>query len=273
MTRTVKILLILSLILGACALERIAKQHGLRTDHESQPQNKISPKHQINIVSNLVETNDEFWSAPKEDVRGEGWTFDLFTAPTITQKDGQYRASLPWITATVEQEVKFELIALEPKLYPIQFLGFIELPKKDGGQIKSFMIRDNDQQQTLQAKLGDTITTHKIEIKNFEERGPEGLVTGYPKLYVTDHEFQREEILTPKEKYYEHLFHLVIKTNDDQPEISLSHIGENFSIGEATYSVLSADMDKKIVLLEQKLGKFSKQIEITEPNLRDTSKP
>ena len=261
MKRTAKILLILSLIFSIGSLDRIFTRKLLLIEDRDKPREKLlANKTEEEIKHEIADTSNVFWEKPKESPKGEVWTFDLFTAPTITKENGQYKASLPWV-AQLDLKTELQLVRLEKILYPIQYLGFFLSPGKSN-QSMILMLSDVEKNDQISAKIGDTVTSHKLEITRFEEKGADGSVSGYPKVYIKDHETQREEILTPVKKYYDHLFRMVLKQSDGSEVNITSQVGKTFSAGNSEYKVLSVDMAQKRVTLEQKIGKDVIQIEI-----------
>ncbi|UPA28230.1 MAG: Amuc_1100 family pilus-like protein [Verrucomicrobiota bacterium] len=208
----------------------------------------------------VPEERGEFWSDPPQAPRGEAWTFDLFTPPTIVLKNDHYQATLPWLPQPKpETRVVFACTALERLLYPIQLLGYIIPPPDASGVSRPhFFLKNVETQESFQATLGDTVTAHSLELVDFNERGPENC----QQLNLLDHELSREEILTPETKYDTQRVKVNLEYREEliEPDadalesetktVSLTHIGENFKIGDRQYTLTSVDDAVKRVTLE-----------------------
>ncbi|MDE6576489.1 MAG: Amuc_1100 family pilus-like protein, partial [Opitutales bacterium] len=203
---------------------------------------------------------EELWRDPPQDPRGEAWTFDLFTPPTIVLKNDHYQATLPWLPQPKpETKVVFTCTTLERLLYPIQLLGYVIPPPDVSGVSRPhFFLKNTETQESFQATLGDTVTAHSLELVDFNERGPDNC----PQLKLLDHEFSREEILTPETKYDTQRVKVNLEYREEllEPDadvlesttktVSLTHIGENFRIGNHQYTLTSVDDAVKRVTLE-----------------------
>jgi hypothetical protein len=89
-----------------------------------------------------------------------------------------------------------------------------------------------------------------------------------------DHDLNREIILSPEKKYYDHLFVIRLRSKIDEKEILLAQVGEEFSVGTDQYVLKKIDEEKKILEFSQKVGKDSCNfsLEFTEKNLSRTIK-
>jgi hypothetical protein len=207
-----------------------------------------------------VSVPDITWKNPKTAPKGENWTFDLFTAPTIVREGTAFKATLPWL-AKSQSTINFAIVKIEKKIYPLQFSSYFNRPLVDGkkseDQSLSFMLNDAQTSESLQVRLGQVIERHNVEVLHFAEKGPDGEEQSYPQLKIMDRNINREIILTAEKTYYDELFDIRLRSKIDEKEISLSHREEEFSIGGDRYVLKKIDVEKKMLEFSQKVGKDS----------------
>jgi hypothetical protein len=92
-------------------------------------------------------------------------------------------------------------------------------------------------------------------VLSFTEKGPNGEVQDYPQLKIMDRSINREVVLSPKKKYYDDLFDICLRSKIDGKKISVSHVGEEFSVGGDQYALKKIDGEKKMLEFSQKIGK------------------
>jgi hypothetical protein len=259
MTRVSKVFIILSLLFLAASMEYIVESLYSNTRREKkQTIEQQSHSQAILLGPETAKVTDAVWRESTVSPKGENWTFDLFTAPTIGREEGNFSATLPWLKTTPTM-IPFNLIAIERKLYPLQFGGYFSMPtvdnvsSTDGGY--AFMLRDSQTNESLTVKVGQSLEKYGVEIKSFEEQGPAGEVQGYPCLIVFDSKLNQEISLTSAPKYYDELWDIKLSLKDDGKEILLSHIGEEFSADSKNYALEAIDFDNKSLKFSQKMGK------------------
>lgn len=207
-----------------------------------------------------------YWEEPKPSIKGNFWTFDLFTAPTITRKDGILAAHFPWMLIE-EGKVDLELIDMQHPLYPIQFSGYYDSPNE--GQSRTFLLKDIENKTLLQGTLGTILQPWGIELVAFEERGPNAEVVGYPRLGVQKKDSKDTIWLTSTSAYDEQQFVVTLRSQSEKNEFRLTQIGESFRHRSQEWVLLDVNFDKKQITIQQKNDKTS---EITplflEPNTK-----
>ncbi|MDR0740618.1 MAG: hypothetical protein LBF34_02820 [Puniceicoccales bacterium] len=275
MTKISKFLIFITLIFLAASVERAIEAWRLRSDKGKSNSNPIAQKRSAVVERETIDIADVTWKTPKTVPHGENWTFDLFTSPTIVREGTEFKATLPWLKKS-QSTINFEVVKVDKKIYPLQFSGYFNRPTVDGQTDPSicFMLGDAQTHESLQVQSGQIIKRHNVEILSFTEKGPDGTVQGYPQLKIMDRNINREIILTPEKKYYDQLFDIRLRSKIDEKEISISSIGEEFSIGDDQYVLKKIDEEKKTLDFSQKVGKdycnFS--LEFATKNLSPTAK-
>jgi hypothetical protein len=258
MTKIAKFLIFITLIFGAASVERAIEAWRLRSHKGESNSNPVAQKRSAVVEHETIAIADVTWKIPETAPNGENWTFDLFTSPTIVREGTEFKATLPWLKKN-QSTINFEIIGVDKKVYPLQFSGYFDQPTVDGKTSGNpsifFMLSDVQIHESLQVQLGQVIDRHNIEILSFIEKAPDGTVQGYPQLKIMDHNDNREIILTPEKKYYDQLFDIRLRSKVDQKEISISHAGEEFFIGDDQYVFKKIDEEKKILDFSQKVGK------------------
>jgi hypothetical protein len=259
MTKIAKFLIFIALVFMAASVERRIKSGLLQLsgdwqdDSSQMVQSTVGERETVSVA-------DVTWKNPQTPPKGENWTFDLFTAPTIVSEGTEFKSTLPWLEKS-QSTINFESVKMGKKIYPLQFSGYFNQPVVDGkkseDQSFSFMLNDAQTNESLQVKLGQAIERQNIEVLSFTEKCSNGEVQGYPQLKVMDRGINREVILTPEKKYYDELFDIRLRSKIDEKEISLSREGEEFSIGDDRYVLKKIDSEKKMLEFSQKVGKDS----------------
>ncbi|MDR0590350.1 MAG: hypothetical protein LBG09_00605 [Puniceicoccales bacterium] len=259
MTKIIKIFTIISLLfLGAgvkCFLETKSPNANHSENQDPNPAPILSSETAASDVAKIV---DVPWKGPETSPKGEHWTFDLFTAPTISRDGGNFIAALPWLKKS-QTTVNFEVISVAQKLYPLQLSGYFTAPivdglaSADGGY--TFMLRDGTTRESLVVKLGQNLEQYGVEVRKFEEKGAAGETQGYPRLTVFDRNISREVTLTAAPQYYDALWEIKLRLKAEGKEILLSRAGEKFSVGAECYTLESVDAEGKLLTFSQKIGK------------------
>ncbi|MDR1303232.1 MAG: hypothetical protein LBJ81_01275 [Puniceicoccales bacterium] len=216
-------------------------------------------------ASDAVKMGDVPWNGPEASPKGEHWTFDLFTAPTISRDGGNFVAALPWLKKS-QSTVNFEVISVARRLYPLRFSGYFAaptvdgLPSADGGY--TFMLRGGAIHESLAVKLGQNLEKYGVEIRKFEEKSAAGETQGYPRLTLFDRSIGREVTLTAAPQYYDALWDIKLRLKAEGKEILLSRTGENFSVGSECYALESVDAEGKLLTFSQKIGKSAQNFSL-----------
>ncbi|MDR2812603.1 MAG: hypothetical protein LBB05_02325 [Puniceicoccales bacterium] len=277
MTKIAKFLIFTSLIFMAASVERAVEAWWLRSNKGKRTPTPMAQKRSMVVERETVDITNITWETPPIAPKGENWTFDLFTSPTIVREGTEFQSTLPW-TKKSQSTINFEVVEISKKIYPIQFSGYFNQPILDGETSEnssfSFMLSDVQTRESLQVQLGQVVERHNVEILSFTEKGPNGEAQGYPQLKIMDRNSNQEIILTPEKKYYDQLYTIRLRSKVDEKEISLSHAGEIFSIGDDQYVLKKIDEEKKILEFSQKVGKDSCNfsLEITTKNASQTIK-
>lgn len=206
-----------------------------------------------------------YWEEPKPSIKGNFWTFDLFTAPTITRKDGILAAHFPWMSPE-EDKVDLELIAMHHPLYAVQFTGFYDAPGTK--QDRVFLLKDIKGKTLLKGALGETLQPLEIELVAFEERGPNSEIAGYPRLQVRKKDSNATIWLTSTPTYDEQQFIVTLRSRSDKNEFQLTQIGESFFYRSQEWILTDVNFDKKQITIQQKNGKIIAPTPLSlEPNI------
>jgi hypothetical protein len=261
MTKASKILSIISLLFVVATVDRVVEAQRLGLNKENQHDfSRMVKKLPTDIERETVDIIDLIWKNPPVSAKGESWTFDLFTAPTIVAEGTAFKSTLPWLEKS-QSTLNFEVLSIDKKIYPLQFSGYFNQPTVDGvvsrDQTYSFMLFDVQTRESLQARLGQFLEKYGIDILSFDEKGPLGEIQGYPQLKVMDRNINREVILTPEKKYYDQLFEIRLRSKVDDKEIFLAREEEEFSIASDQYVLKSVDIANKRLEFLQKMGKDS----------------
>jgi hypothetical protein len=259
MTKIAKFLIFMAIVFMAAAVERIIEARRLHSSKDGRSNSdQMAQKGSMVVERETVNIADVTWKNPPTAPKGENWTFDLFTAPTIVREGTEFKSTLPWLEKS-QSTINFEVIGMGQKIYPLQFSGYFNQPVVDGqkseDQSFSFILSDMQTRESLQVKLGQVVERYNVEILSFTEKGPNGEIQGYPQLKIMDRGINRDITLTPEKKYYDQLFDIHLRSKIDEKEISLSHVEEEFSIGSDQYVLKKIDMEKKILEFSQKVGK------------------
>ncbi|MDR1590879.1 MAG: hypothetical protein LBR92_02690 [Puniceicoccales bacterium] len=275
MTKIAKFLIFIALIFIAAFVERTIEAWRLRSNKvEHTP---MAKNRSMVVERETVDISSVTWKTPETSPKGENWTFDLFTSPTIVREETEFKSTFPWLEKN-QSTINFEIVGVKRKIYPLQFSGYFNQPTVDGqkseDQSFSFMLGDAQTNESLQVRLGQIVDRYKVEILSFAEKGPDGEIQGYPQLKIMDHDLNREMILTPEKKYYDHLFDVRLRSKVDGKEILLSRIEEVFSVGTDQYVLKKINEEKKILEFSQKIGKDSCNFSLEFPveNLPRTTK-
>ncbi|MDR1435196.1 MAG: hypothetical protein LBI77_02215 [Puniceicoccales bacterium] len=259
MIKTSKIFILISLPWIAAGINFSMESKHSIADDENRRGDFQNPKTRGEIIGyEAIAIEDALWEEPKIAEKGENWTFDLFTSPTITREGDKFLATWPWLKER-QITINFDVISIEKKVYPLQFGGYFSaptvegIPWVDGGYV--FMLRDGNTRKTMTVKLGQKIGSHGVEVRNFKEKGPNGEIVSYPQLTLFDSKINREIILTPMLQYYDGLWDIKLRSKVDNGEILLSHGGENFSVGEEIYTLENINLKEKSLEFSQKMGK------------------
>jgi hypothetical protein len=251
-------ILISLLCIGAAINSFVESKHSIVGDENWRGDLQKPRVRAGTITHGAVASEDVPWKAPKITEKGENWTFDLFTPPTITREGDKFSAAWPWLKEK-QVTINFDVISIEKKVYPLQFGGYFIAPTvEDVSSTDSevvFMLRDGEAEKTMAVKLGQKIENHGVELRNFREKGPNGEVISYPQLTLFDSKINREIVLTSMLKCYDELWNIKLRSKIDSGEILLSHIGENFSVGEAIYGLEKINLEEKSLEFSQKIGK------------------
>jgi hypothetical protein len=259
MTKITKIFTIVSLLfLGAgvkCFLETKSPSANCPEKQHPNPAPIGSSEAAASDAAKIV---DVPWKEPETSPKGENWTFDLFTAPTISSDGGNFVAALPWLKKS-QATVDFEVISVEQKLYPLRFSGYFAAPTVDdlasAGGSYTFMLRDGTTHESLAVKLGQNLERYGVDVRKFEEKNAAGETQDYPRLTLFDRNSNREVTLTAAPQYYDMLWDIKLRLKAEGKEILLSRAGENFSVGSECYALESIDANGKLLTFSQKIGK------------------
>lgn len=163
MTKITKNFIVISLLFLVAGVPCILETKSSIADRpESQHPNPTPIIPTETVASDTVKIVDVPWKGPETSPKGEHWTFDLFTAPTILRDRGNFVAALPWLKKS-QATADFEVISVAQRLYPLRFSGYFTaptvdgLPSADGGY--TFMLRDEATHESLVVKLGQILET------------------------------------------------------------------------------------------------------------------
>jgi hypothetical protein len=272
-TETSKVCIVVALLLVVLGGSRTPKTQHLSSENDQK--NIISPSidQPFMIQRETINLNDLKWQGPKNAPRGESWTFDLFTPPTILRTEDGFSATLPWIGKD-QSVINFEILSVKRKLYRLQFSGYFSAPKRDSSGTEvaahTFMLFDKETDQTLLTKLGENLASHDVDIVRFEEHGPNGEMGDYPRLTIFDRKNNQEFVLTSEPKYWDELWDIQLRSKGDGAIITLSKIGEDFTIDGEHYALGEVSSGKKSLTFIQKVGKDSCAFSLPIPD--DTQK-
>ncbi|MDR2806956.1 MAG: hypothetical protein LBB11_02265 [Puniceicoccales bacterium] len=258
MSATPKIFVIIALLGCFGAVKYILSTRNQITSHSELRIEQKVKREPMTIQRKTVHVQDLLWKEPEIAEKGVSWTFDLFTAPTISREREKFSAFFPWMKKN-QSAINFEVISMDKKRYPLQFGGYFSTPHRRGVASANsecvFILRDVNTQETFIAKLGQRIEKYGIEIKKFEEKGPEDTVVGYPQLTVFDTQNQQQEILTREVKYDETSRDIRLRSKIDGRDISIARIGETFTVNNEIYTLENINFESNFLEFSQKVGK------------------
>ncbi|MDR3317217.1 MAG: hypothetical protein LBS71_00200 [Puniceicoccales bacterium] len=254
----VKVFIFISVLFLGASVPYIIQLKHLKSDKDSSKNTQQKAVKAVTLVTETAKIEDIVWKEPQQSPKGEHWTFDLFTAPTISKEEGNFVAILPWLKKSPIM-IPFEIISIEKKLYPLQFGGYFDTPIIAGVRSLeigfSFMLRDTESNESLIAKLEQILEKYGVEVRKFEEKGVDGIIEGYPRLILWDSKLNKEVLLTSALTYYDTLWNIKLRIKADGKEIILSQIGEEFTIESDNYKLEEIDFGKKMLNFSQKMGK------------------
>jgi hypothetical protein len=268
MTKLAKVFTIASLLfLGAGVKYILETKHG-SMGHAGNPKPispPLTPPEAAVAAAETVNMGDVLWRDPEVSPKGENWTFDLFTAPTISREGGDFVAALPWLKKS-QAMVDFEVVSVERKLYPLRLSGYFAEPTVDGIPSAEkgyrFMLCDTTTGDSLAVKLGQTLEKYGVEVRTFEEKSAADEGQSCPRLTVFDRRVEREITLTSVLQYDDGLWHIELRLKADGKAIFLSRTGENFSVGSECYTLERIDWDQKLLTFSQKVGKSAQNFSL-----------
>jgi hypothetical protein len=146
MTRIAKFLVAIALICMVISVERIMEARWLPAYGDGRNDStRIPQKGSVMAERETVTIVDVIGKNPRLALKGELWTFDRFTSPTIRREGTGFKSIFPWMEKN-QLTINFEVVRVEKKLYPLQFSGYFTQPTADGQKSKdpSFSFRLSD---------------------------------------------------------------------------------------------------------------------------------
>ena len=202
------------------------------------------------IPVEIVDTYSQ-WRPPHQSTKGENWTFDLFTAPTITKLDDQFDATFPWLQQFTAQSFPLELKTFEKKIYPLQFSGYLLEPNSQNHEYM-IILYDHLKKKSLTVKVGDFLEKYNVKIKNFTQNAPSNDAISYihPEVVLEDFTENIHVTLLPQTVYYNEIFDIIIENSDNKSTIDIDRVGYKFICNDVEFAVKKIDYKFKKLTFE-----------------------
>lgn len=247
------ILILTSIAFTFCGYQAMINSSELRRDLELK-----SSKQQAHSLNPSVVHNDSDelelysnWNMPYQSTKGENWTFDLFTSPTITKIDDQFDATLPWLQQLNSKTFPLHIKSFAKKKYPLQFSGYLLEPNSNVSEYL-IILYDYLENRSLIVRNGDFLTKYNVKIKNFiyNADANNDIDCVHPEVLLEDLTESIYVTLLPNVVYYDDIFDIIIENTTDMNQIAIERVGDFFESNNLACTVTKIDNKFKRLTLE-----------------------